>query len=197
VRVQLRIEVATRIVEEQGADEIFGQPISLGHLRFAPALSHGRELFHFSEDDRYRFRERFADALIAPNHRKHAHVFRRGKLNVDERHLLLRAELRQRLTGSRIPIAPERLERLVGHGARQRERSRSFADPFTSHLLLALRPIIVLPQMMRKIVRPIPNYSRGDHAHDHGRFRRPSQRVASTDFSVGSSARSGARVVRL
>jgi hypothetical protein len=113
--VQLRIEVATRIVEEQGANKIFCKTKGFRHLRFAASFAHGRELFHFGEHNLYRFRERGTHAFVTTDHREHAHVSRGGKLDVDERHFLLGAELRERLTGSRIPIALECFERFVGY----------------------------------------------------------------------------------
>jgi hypothetical protein len=62
-------------VEEQGADEISGQPISLGHFRFTRRSRTAANFFRFSEHDLYDSVN--ASRTRTPNHREHAHVFQR------------------------------------------------------------------------------------------------------------------------
>ena len=47
--VQLRIEVATRIVKEEGTHKIPRESKLFGVRRLAPTFAHGREAFHFAK----------------------------------------------------------------------------------------------------------------------------------------------------
>jgi hypothetical protein len=101
MRMQLRVEIATGIVKKHRTEEISREPVLIAHRRVAQALAHRREAFHFREGDLDRLCEDNAHPFIAADHRQHAHVFGRGKLDVEERDPIRVIARRERLTRER------------------------------------------------------------------------------------------------
>jgi hypothetical protein len=67
-----------------------------------------------------------------------------------------------------MPVLPQRIERFVRHRTDQTESRRALADPLTMHLLFAFSPVIVFPQVVRKVGGSVPNDSDRNHALHHG-----------------------------
>jgi hypothetical protein len=80
--------------------------------------------------------------------REHAHVFRCRKLDIEKRDAVIVFARGETFARVWISIQAQRFERFVGHLTRQTERPCALTDPFATYFLFALRPIIVLSQML-------------------------------------------------
>jgi hypothetical protein len=153
MHVQLRIKITARVVEKERRHQVARQPHRLRVVCLAATLPHDSPALQLG--DRV---ELTTHLLIARDDTQHADILRRRDLHIEERHTLGRRVSVQAQSRPRITPHAQSLELLRPHCALQLQQPGRLASPDAFNLLLALRPIIILPQVPRPHSRNGPRF---------------------------------------